>query len=192
MISPRLLAPCISSSKSPYDLRPNRPQNGRTHTPQRSAQTVVRLAFERKQVDVLIRELSGDLSRQTQALRIMLDIFQIETKAFEGVDAGVLDVLLFILTRSQDVGLKRMICECIQLLCKFPIGRKPFVADNLKLQDLLKLWGESDYDSKHSLLQIYPDCLGLLLLMLHEQFDLLCLLFLREYFQERYQYLHVQ
>ncbi len=57
----------------------------------------VMLAFERRQVGCLTQELTGSVDRQLQVLDIMLDIFQTETKAQEGISESVLDVLIFIL-----------------------------------------------------------------------------------------------
>jgi len=98
---------------------------------------IVMLAFERKQVRCLTQELTGTYEKQIQVLNVMLDIFQKETKAQEAIQENVIDVLVFILrSRCEEVELKGLICDCLSLLCKYPNGRKAFVDDILKLEDL--------------------------------------------------------
>lgn len=112
---------------------------------------VVMLAFERKQVSCLQRELQGPLERQLQVLDIMLEIFTKDTKAQEAIAESTLDVLIFILRTSnlEDVSsnsdpsgeaadrlkLKVKICQCLELLAKYPNGRKELTRDVMKLED---------------------------------------------------------
>ncbi len=106
---------------------------------------VVALAHDPWKYDILIRELNGDPVARKQVLAILMELFASEVKAEEGVQAGILDVLVFLLTRniaaddetktvSGDAGgdkskdhspqqLKREMVAALARLCCFATGR---------------------------------------------------------------------
>ena len=54
-------------------------------------------------------------------------------KIIKGINAGIVDVLLFLVLRSDSLEMKRKIFAVIELLCKFNAGRTQFAYDDMKL-----------------------------------------------------------